>query len=113
MRYGSLKQEEGGVDAQDAMDDCLCRVEPEKQMVTFAGAKRPLFLVKNGRAESDHSRLVEIKGDRKSIGQTKEECRVFTSREISVSHGDVLYLTSDGYIDQGTCTHRFPTYWSE
>jgi len=69
--------------------------------VTFAGAKRPLFVVRNGTVEPEVPKFVEIKGDRKSIGgRQREEQRIFTNREVVLGEGDVVYLTSDGFIDQ-------------
>ena len=97
----ALRQENVGDRAQDGMDVYLCRVEASRNRVIFAGAKRPLFMVKNGKAASEHGELIQIKGDRKSIGgRQKEERRIFTSREISIQNGDMIYLTSDGFVDQ-------------
>ena len=88
----ALQQETG--DAMDGMDVCLCRLHPGRQHVTFAGAKRPIYHVTN-------KNLHEIKGERKSIGgRQKEEQRTFTSHEIQVAPGDMLYLCSDGLADQ-------------
>ncbi len=88
----ALQQETG--DAMDGMDVCLCRIHPDKQHVTFSGAKRPLYYV------SPHE-FHEIKGDRKSIGgRQKEEHRTFTHHDLSCRPGDMLYLCSDGLADQ-------------
>ena len=88
----ALQQHTG--EAMDGMDVCLCRLHPGRQRVTFAGAKRPLYLVAG-------QELREIKGDRKPIGgRQKEEQRTFTSQELAVSPGGMLYLCSDGLADQ-------------
>ena len=88
----ALQQHTG--ETMDGMDVCLCRLHPGRQRVTFAGAKRPLYLVAG-------QELQEIKGDRKPIGgRQKEEQRTFTSQELAVSPGGMLYLCSDGLADQ-------------
>lgn len=90
----SLKQESGETDTHDGMDACLCLYNPISRKVTFAGAKRPLYYINN-------SKLIEIKGDRKPVGgKQKEEKRIFTSKEIDIQPGDIIYLTTDGLADQ-------------
>jgi serine phosphatase RsbU (regulator of sigma subunit) len=89
----SLQQETG--DTRDGMDVCLCRIHADRQHVTFAGAKRPLYYF-------SRQQLEEIKGDRKSIGgkPKKKGPQDFTNHDISILPGDMLYLSSDGLADQ-------------
>ncbi len=89
----ALKQENNMND--DGMDIALCRLEENKRdLVLFSGAKRPIFHYSKGEVH-------EIRGDRKTIGgKQKEEYRTFTDSEIAVEADDVIYLTSDGIIDQ-------------
>ncbi len=100
----ALKQEQERTKTQDGMDVCLCVLEKNshKHKVLFAGAKRPLYIIKEG--ETD---LTEIKGDRKSIGgRQREEERVFTAHELSLQSGDKVYLTTDGFADQQNVGNR-------
>jgi serine phosphatase RsbU (regulator of sigma subunit) len=91
-----LNQEKSGSNSRDGMDVAFCVIEFSKKKINFSGARRPLFMVKENGKE-----LVEIRGDRKSIGgKQREEIREFTKHEISYSSGDSVYLFSDGYIDQ-------------
>ncbi|NIM11007.1 MAG: SpoIIE family protein phosphatase, partial [Candidatus Aminicenantes bacterium] len=93
FRY-ALKQEMEETDTYDGMDIGLCRIDLPTGKVTFAGARRPLFYVKN-------SKLIEIKGDRKSIGGRQKEVKhVFTNHEIGIENEIMIYLTSDGFADQ-------------
>ena len=98
----ALKQNEKGSDSRDGMDVCLCRFEPAKNTLTFAGAKRPLYMVQKTEDESKYGfALLEVKGDRKSIGgKQKEEIRTFTNKHVDLFQGDMVYLTTDGFIDQ-------------
>lgn len=83
---------------QDGMDVVLCRLKnflTEKIEITFAGAKRSLYYF--SQQEND---LLELKGDRKSIGGWQgEDYRHFEQQNITLDKGDSLYLTSDGMLD--------------
>ena len=72
------------------------------QLILYAGARRPLYLVKVCNNE-----LIKIAGDRKSIGgRQKEENRYFSNHALTFSYDDMLYLTSDGLIDQQDCDNQ-------
>lgn len=90
-----LKQDEGS-DAKQGMDVCLCKLEkmPDNSTkVTFTGSKRPLYYVNN-------QGLSELKGDRISIGGWSYRTdQKFTSQVIFLRQGDMLYLTTDGFVD--------------
>lgn len=97
----ALKQEHDVVNTQDGMDVCICVLERGKKRLAFAGAKRPLYIVRNGNSKPEEREFIEINGDRKSIGGKQREAkRVFIRREIALHKGDALYLTTDGYTDQ-------------
>jgi ligand-binding sensor domain-containing protein/serine phosphatase RsbU (regulator of sigma subunit) len=90
----ALKQENREAMADDGMDVGVCMFDLKKGKITFAGAGRPLYYIKN-------SDLFEIKGDRKAIGgRQKEEHRTFTNHTIDFPSGVTLYLTTDGFVDQ-------------
>ena len=79
---------------RDGMDLALCSWNKEKQILQFAGANNPLWLIRNGE-------LIEIKGDKFPVGIFLEETmHQFTNHQLDVQTGDVLYLFSDGYADQ-------------
>ncbi len=83
-------------DNTDGMDVALCRIERQENWieVTFAGAKRPLYYTSNGEIE-------KLKGDNLSIGGVvRKKEYVFTNQKAILLAEDVIYLTSDGLIDQ-------------
>ncbi len=96
----ALRQEE--TDNNDGMDMALCKLETlpnNKHKLTFAGAKRPLYIIKN-----KENKLINHRGDRKSIGGyslSKREI-TFTNYDIELEKGDMIYLFSDGIIDQNS-----------
>ncbi len=100
MVRNALRQEE--TDNNDGMDLALCKVEihpDSKRKLTFAGAKRPLYIIKN-----TENKLITHRGDRKSIGGyslSKKEIK-FTDFDIDMEKGDMVYIFSDGIIDQNS-----------
>lgn len=101
LNYGvmnALKQ--GESDNNDGMDACLVLIERhkgQKPKVIFCGAKRPLFYV-----TPNNNIIQELKGDRKSIGGAIRKLREveFNNQELDMEPGTMLYLTTDGFIDQ-------------
>lgn len=90
----ALKQTNDLDSNHDGMDVCLCRIE--KETITFAGARRSLYIVQNGE-------LLELEGDGKPIGGFQREGkRNFTSKRMDFlpNTPTMLYLTSDGFADQ-------------
>lgn len=92
----ALKQQGKTRQANDGMDIAICQLDLDAQLILYAGARRPLYLVK-----ASNNELIKLAGDRKSIGgRQKEEFRRFTDHALTFSYGDMLYLTSDGLADQ-------------
>ena len=90
----ALKQDE--TNNSDGMDVCLIRLERDDDFqlhLTFAGAKRPLYLMRDGQ-------LLKIKGNRESIGGWKNRENIyFKNHELILKPRDILYLTTDGFVD--------------
>jgi len=85
----------------DGMDIIFCRIAKNKgnetTNITFCGAKRPLIYF-----DTDDNLIKKIKGIRKSIGgwQSTRNSLNYTDSSISLKNNSILYLTSDGYMDQ-------------
>lgn len=94
----ALKQET--TDNTDGMDVCLISMEHtenHEKNISFAGAKRPLYYY----SKSDKE-IKKVKGNRYSIGginKNKKE-KEFTTSQLVLQKGDILYLTTDGIFDQ-------------
>jgi len=90
----NLLQKEDTYDVMsDGMDVSLAVIDIEKQQLTFSGAMRPLWLVRN-------KEVIELKGDRFPIGYFYGVEKSFTNTVIDLQKEDLLYLFSDGYADQ-------------
>jgi len=93
-------EENGAYDTYDGMDVALCRIDLNTGQITFAGARHSLFYIKD-------SELIEIKGNRKSIGgRQREEIRAFTNHQVDIPIGKngeeelMIYMATDGFADQ-------------
>jgi serine phosphatase RsbU (regulator of sigma subunit) len=88
----ALKQDENN-ETRDGMDIALIAFTSENE-IEYAGAKRPLWIIRKGVLE-------EIKADKFSIGgQQIEGEQLFLNNKVTLSKGDCMYIFSDGYVDQ-------------
>jgi serine phosphatase RsbU (regulator of sigma subunit) len=85
------REKNTGTIIRDGMDIGICSIDLKERKIGFAGAFFPLFLIRD-------NRLIEIKGDRFTLGMAPGAS--FTNNEIDLDEGDMLYLFSDGYVDQ-------------
>ena len=92
----TLKQDSEEAEARDGMDIAFCKVNHVDRELQYAGAHRPLYLLRDGE-------LLEFKGDRKAIGgipHRKKEEENFTNYVIKYKRGDKFFFFSDGLPDQ-------------
>jgi serine phosphatase RsbU (regulator of sigma subunit) len=84
----------GNEDEQkDGLDIALCIINKKNNILNFAGAFNPLYIVR----EDD---LIEIQGDLMPVGIAPDEEKPFTSHQFELINNDVIYLFSDGFADQ-------------
>ncbi len=76
------------------MDIALCKISTIDRTVEYAGAHRPLYIMKQGVMD-------EVKGNKFPIGGGifKNQTN-FTNTRITLEKGDSIYFSSDGFPDQ-------------
>lgn len=79
---------------RDGLDIALCALNTTTGVIHFAGANRPLWVIRKGVDDVE-----QIKGTRTAIGGFTCENEVFESHEIQLQRGDTCYMFSDGYAD--------------
>jgi ligand-binding sensor domain-containing protein/serine phosphatase RsbU (regulator of sigma subunit) len=90
----SLHQINSNFTSNDGMEIVLCSIQPQTRQVVFAGANRPLYLVRQGV-------LQEYPGSSFPIGGMAEaHTASYNEHIIPYIKGDMLYLTTDGFADQ-------------
>jgi PAS domain S-box-containing protein len=89
----TLRQDEDST-TKDGMDIALCKINMATGEVEYAGAHRPLYIMKSGVME-------EVKGNKFPIGGGifKNQTN-FTNTKIKLNKGDSIYYSSDGFPDQ-------------
>lgn len=79
---------------KDGMDIGVIRYDLETKILSFAGAKNPMYLIRDGE-------MMVYKGDRFPIGVDADGVLIpFEGHDIPAQKGDCVYLFSDGYADQ-------------
>ncbi|MCW3104385.1 MAG: protein serine/threonine phosphatase [Bacteroidetes bacterium] len=89
----ALKQTADSSLSRDGMDIAVCSFDKDTLQLRYAGANRPLWLVRN-------NELIEHKATKASIGGFTEDEQRYGESSIQLQKGDALYLFSDGYADQ-------------
>ncbi len=89
----TLHQSKNNNHPRDGMEVALCRFDLKNKKLQFAGAFRPIFLIRE-------NSLHHNSGDNMPIGIYDDEGKSFTTNEISLQKDDIIYLFSDGYVDQ-------------
>ena len=89
----SLRQSEESSMALDGMDMAVCIVDEDSPTLQFAGAFRPIVIVRDGK-------VIEHKGDRMPISYISDSPRPFKTVNIDIEPGDTIFIFSDGITDQ-------------
>jgi serine phosphatase RsbU (regulator of sigma subunit) len=103
---GALRQS-GETGTRDGMDISVLTLptdyyKHEKVKVEYAGANRPLWIIKDNSGE-----VLEYKATKHAVGGFTQDDQPFTNNELDLDKKDTLYLFSDGYADQfGGTNHK-------
>ncbi|HEX8515031.1 MAG TPA: two-component regulator propeller domain-containing protein [Bacteroidia bacterium] len=90
----ALNQTTEDTKLRDGMDIALCVINYKTMELQFAGAYNPLFIIRGGE-------FIEVKGDNIAIGSYIEaQQSTYTNHKIQLQKGDIIYVFTDGYIDQ-------------
>ncbi len=89
----ALHQTGKDTDTKDGIDLSLCIIDKKDRTLQYAGAYNPLYIIRD-------NNLQIIKGDKMPIGIHYIKEVPFKNHKIKLKSGDVLYLFTDGYIDQ-------------
>lgn len=88
----SLHQTGDVREARDGMDIAFAAINIEEQTLDFAGANNAIIIFRN-------DEMIELIPDKQPISVYQKE-EPFTNQLIRLEKGDVIYLFTDGYIDQ-------------
>ncbi len=101
----------------DGMDIGFCILNKSTNELTFSGAYHSLYILTNKpdhytdslqffsaiskHEDDENTQLFEVKGDTQPIGKYAIDSDLkYTSVKLKINTGDMLYMFSDGYVDQ-------------
>lgn len=93
----SLRQTGQKEASREGIDMALCVIDTKNNVMQFAGAYSPLYIISNSNGESVFK---ELKADMMPIGVHFVNDKSFTNHEIPLQIGDTFYVFTDGFIDQ-------------
>ena len=85
---------QGRMRFNDTMDMILFMYDPQSKMFCFSGSKQKVIIIRNKEIlefNTDHFNL----GD--DFGHTKSS---FSEEKLTLKKNDIIYLFTDGYVDQ-------------
>jgi serine phosphatase RsbU (regulator of sigma subunit) len=89
-------RQSGNVDAtRDGMDIALCSFSNDLKTFEYAGANRPVWVLRKGAAE-----IEETKATKTAIAGLTSDDQEFIKHVFHLQEGDTVYIFSDGYADQ-------------
>lgn len=94
VKHLKQKQEtEDSNNIKDALDIALCNYNTKTKELVYSGAHNSLYLVRD-------NELKEYKADKLHIGIDRKENSEFTNHIIATQTDDIIYMFSDGFVDQ-------------
>lgn len=78
---------------RDGMDIALVVIHNATRQLTYAGANRPLLIIRN-------NTITELQPSRKAIGSSTADDFVFETQTFALETGDLVLAFTDGYADQ-------------
>lgn len=107
-----LQQDEHFSKTKDAMDMVLTVVDTKTMTLQYSGANNPLIIIRKDEKltnieqsrrikiiEYENKTLIQYNADPQPVGIHLRELP-FTNHEIKIKTGDLIYMFSDGYLDQ-------------
>lgn len=91
MIIRSLGQD-AGTEVKDGMDMAVVSIDSSQNKIEFAGAHNPMYLIRD-------NELMVVEGDKMPVS-IHVKMSEFTNHELEMKNNDLIYLFSDGYVDQ-------------
>lgn len=86
------KFSKSGEEVKDGMDISLCAIDFDKLKMQWTGANNPLWIIRD-------NTLLEFKADKQPVGKFDNK-KDFTTNNIDLIKGDLVFLFTDGFADQ-------------
>jgi phosphoserine phosphatase RsbU/P len=88
----ALGQKGNASDVTDGMDGSIISYDLTSKKLVYSGALSPVYLIRN-------HKIIELRGDRMTLSY-QDNISDFSRQEIQTETDDMVYLFTDGYVDQ-------------
>jgi sigma-B regulation protein RsbU (phosphoserine phosphatase) len=88
----ALGQKGSIAEVKDGMDGSLISYDLKSKTLVYSGAFNPMYLIRD-------NKVIEFKGDRMPLSY-HDNISDFSCQKIKTRQDDLIYLFTDGYIDQ-------------
>lgn len=95
----ALRQDSHSGMSLDGMDMALCIIDDNTLELQYAGAFRPLVIIRDGQ-------VILRKADKMPVGFLNDTPKPFSNNTLTLQKDDVLYMFSDGLTDQFGCNEN-------
>jgi phosphoserine phosphatase RsbU/P len=80
------------LEVKDGMDGSMISYDLKSKTLVYSGAFNPMYIIRN-------NKIIEFNGDRMSLSY-QQNITGFSKHEIKTRHNDLIYMFTDGYVDQ-------------
>ncbi len=94
-----LRQRGKKDEARDSIDLAFCIFDFQKKTLEFAGAYIPLYIAHKN-PETKEIEITTLQTNKTTIGFDMHNITTFQSHKVNLRYGDMIYITTDGYVDQ-------------
>jgi serine phosphatase RsbU (regulator of sigma subunit) len=88
----------GNIEQKDGMDVALCVWHKNTNMLEYAGANNPVWIMRPVKDTRAHE-IIELKANRMPVGY-HYDAKDFTEQKFQLKQGDAIYVFTDGFVDQ-------------
>jgi serine phosphatase RsbU (regulator of sigma subunit) len=106
----SLHQTGAFGDSKDGMDISICMIDTLTNTMLASGSNNPVYIFREENKlecnkylncyEFDDNHLITVLPDKLSIGYNESSSGVFVDKKVNLLNDDMIYLFSDGFVDQ-------------
>jgi serine phosphatase RsbU (regulator of sigma subunit) len=79
-------------EVKDGMDGAIISYDPINKTLVYSGAFNPMYLIRD-------NKIIELKGDSMPLSYY-DKMSDFSCQEIETKPNDLIYMFTDGYVDQ-------------
>ncbi len=94
-----LRQRGKKDEARDSIDLAFCIFDFANKTLEYAGAYIPLYILRKNKSKNDID-IITLHANKSTIGYDMHERSSFHSHTVKLHHGDMIYITTDGFLDQ-------------